>query len=360
MVSLELKDIQGNILRGYGFPRAAYLFFMVPDAGSGRRFLGELVDEVQSAEPWAAPPVTATNVAVTYAGRQALCVPDGVLAELPAAFREPIRHRAPRVLGDAGPSAPEHWVEGLGTERSHILVTVNGAKAPDQAFTDATDRIRHRAQAHGVLLVHEQEAVALDKRREHFGWADGFGQPAVEGTPWPAKPGEGVPEKNGTWRSLKAGEFLHGYPDEDEQTVSGPSAPLLRNGTYMVYRKLYQDAMQRQLASAEGCFDFMVQLQGDPRKMPVEDPTVVWRERASPFQKVATIRVPPQVFTSQAQRDFAENLSFTPWHSLPEHRSLGGINRVRKAVYELISKLRHEKNGVPRREPTESELPAGR
>jgi hypothetical protein len=46
-----------------------------------------------------------------------------------------------------------------------------------------------------------------------------------------------------------------------------------------------------------------------------------------------------------------ENLSFTPWHALPEHRPLGGINRARKVIYDLISTFRHRENDQPRREP---------
>lgn len=113
-----------------------------------------------------------------------------------------------------------------------------------------------------------------------------------------------------------------------------------------------EEAMRRQLASGEGSFDFMVQVRTDPKAMPIEDPTVRWSERRSPFQKVATIRIPSQDFTSEAQKAFAENLAFTPWHALPEHRPLGGINRVRRAVYDVISELRHQKNGVARHEPT--------
>jgi hypothetical protein len=116
-----------------------------------------------------------------------------------------------------------------------------------------------------------------------------------------------------------------------------------------------EDALARQLSSGEASFDFLVQLRTDPDQMPVEDPTVRWKERASPFRKVATIRIPAQEFTGKARKDFAEALSFTPWHSLPEHRPLGGINRVRRAVYEAISTLRHEANDVPRREPTPDE-----
>lgn len=104
------------------------------------------------------------------------------------------------------------------------------------------------------------------------------------------------------------------------------------------------------LRDHEARFDFFVQVQTDPVAMPVEDPTVAW---SSPFQKVATIRIPAQEFDTPERRTFGENLSFTPWHSLPEHRPLGGINRARMMIYNAISFQRHDLNGVPRREPIE-------
>jgi hypothetical protein len=94
-----------------------------------------------------------------------------------------------------------------------------------------------------------------------------------------------------------------------------------------------------------------VQFQTDAVRMPVEDPSVEWDERVSPFVKVATLNIPQQVFDSEAQMNYCENLSFDPWHSLPEHQPIGGVNRIRKVVYERISTLRHTANGVPRREP---------
>jgi hypothetical protein len=105
------------------------------------------------------------------------------------------------------------------------------------------------------------------------------------------------------------------------------------------------------LRDHEATFDFMVQLQTDPIAMPIEDPTIRWDETVSPFRKVATIRIPKQICDSPEQLTFAENLSFTPWHSLPEHRPLGGINRIRKVVYREISQMRHHANRVVRREP---------
>jgi len=112
-----------------------------------------------------------------------------------------------------------------------------------------------------------------------------------------------------------------------------------------------REAMKAQLAQGDACFDFMIQFQIGPEQMPIEDPGKAWNEARSPFQKVATIRIPTQTFDSESQMEFCENLSFTPWHSLPEHRPLGGVNRARKEVYRTLSQFRHDRNKVPRREP---------
>jgi hypothetical protein len=109
--------------------------------------------------------------------------------------------------------------------------------------------------------------------------------------------------------------------------------------------------MARHLAAAGAAFELRVQLRGDPARMPVEDPTIEWREAEAPFVAVARLTIPAQVFDTPARREFGENLSFTPWHALPVHRPLGGINRVRRLIYETISQLRHGMNAAPRAEP---------
>ncbi|HXT02010.1 MAG TPA: catalase family protein [Elusimicrobiota bacterium] len=114
-------------------------------------------------------------------------------------------------------------------------------------------------------------------------------------------------------------------------------------------------AMAKQLKDSSACFEFMAQLQTQPDKMPVEDPTIEWKEKLSPFRKVATIDIPAQTFDSPAQRKFCEELSMNPWHAVAEHRPLGGINRVRRVVYAAISTLRHGLNGAARVEPTGEE-----
>ena len=127
--------------------------------------------------------------------------------------------------------------------------------------------------------------------------------------------------------------------------AGAPTVPASSN------RDKLREAMSAHLRQADARFDFLVQLQTDPVAMPVEDPTVAWDETMSPFRKAATLRIPSQSFESKEQMEFCENLSFTPWHALAEHRPLGGINRSRKKVYLEISQRRHELNGVPMQEP---------
>jgi len=113
-----------------------------------------------------------------------------------------------------------------------------------------------------------------------------------------------------------------------------------------------REAMVQQLRSGAAVFDFAVQFQTDSYKMPIEDPGVTWDEALSPFRKVATVTIPSQTFDTPERREFADNLSFNPWHSLLEHRPLGGISRARRQVYQALSIFRHERNQTPRVEPS--------
>lgn len=114
-------------------------------------------------------------------------------------------------------------------------------------------------------------------------------------------------------------------------------------------------AMSKQLAQNEARFDFLVQVRTKPHQ-PVEDASIEWSETDAPFCKVATLVIPQQTFELKEQMKCCENLCYTPWHTLPAHRPLGGVNRVRRAVYEILSRKRLDVNGVRMREPTASDL----
>lgn len=101
--------------------------------------------------------------------------------------------------------------------------------------------------------------------------------------------------------------------------------------------------LQQVLHTQDFRFHFMVQLQEDAVRMPIEDPCVAWD---SPFQKVAVITIPKQDFANESRDSFGENLTFSPWHSLAAHQPLGGIARARKLAYHAISLFRLKQNNI--------------
>jgi hypothetical protein len=100
------------------------------------------------------------------------------------------------------------------------------------------------------------------------------------------------------------------------------------------------------LKGNDAYFDFMVQFQTDPVRMPIEDASVEWKKSDSDFRKVATVCIPVQDLESETMRSFrasCEDLSFNPWHALEAHRPLGGLNRLRRAAYEVSVQRRRQK-----------------
>ena len=106
-----------------------------------------------------------------------------------------------------------------------------------------------------------------------------------------------------------------------------------------LYQQLSTDRMP-------ACFVLQIQRQDASKYMPIEDTSIEWQESDAPFQTVARVKVPAQDFDTPAQNLQCDNLSFNPWFGLEAHRPIGGINRLRKAVYEAVSDYRHARNAT--------------
>ena len=260
MTALERDDIQGNVLRGYGFPFARYLFARVGEsddaARAARRWLAAQADPVTSDAEWGDRPRLAGNLALSFAGLRALRLPGWLLSSFPADFRDGMAARAGRI-GDTGDAAPERWEAGLRAGDIHVLVTLSGRD--ERAVGSAAARVRADMARNGFAPGLEQPAALLGSEREHFGFTDGFGQPAIAGVARHDVAGQGVPvrrrpwhrfrrdvvpsaaDRRLAWRALRPGEFVLGYEDEDRGKPPAPAPPLHRNGTFMVWRKLRQD-----------------------------------------------------------------------------------------------------------------------
>ena len=241
-------------MRGYRLPAAGYLFLRIDDGAAARAALADFIPHVITAERWDVKPDSGINLAFSYAGLRALGVPETSLTGFPAEFRDGMASRA-QLLGDIGDSAPERWEDCFRSGDAHVLVMIS-AKDP-AALADRDRRIRDViASRGGASVVVTQLGAVLPTGREHFGYADGFSQPAIEGSRFPDHPGAGAP-KDGDWRPIRAGEFILGYPDEQGALPAAPPPDeLSRNGSYVVYRKLRQDvaAFRRRLREAAGLY----------------------------------------------------------------------------------------------------------
>ncbi len=230
-VLLELDDIQAGALYERPSPYVgAYLLLRIHDKADGRELVRRLHRLANAAGPAGTPDDTSVTVAFTYHGLRALGVPQVSLDSFAPEFREGMAARA-EALGDVGESSPDHWEKPLGTSDVHVAIAV---LSHDRAEFDAVAERARAAQVElpGIELIWRQDCYQLDTGRTSFGFKDGIGQPAVEGS--------GRPPSNPRERPLKAGEIVLGYPDETGELPPMPTPAVLgRNGTYVVFRKLH-------------------------------------------------------------------------------------------------------------------------
>ncbi len=230
-VELELDDIQSGALHERPSPYVgSYLLLRIDDPVAGRELVRRLHGLVDTGRPSRHPDRKAwITAAFTYEGLKALGVPQASLDSFSPEFREGMAARATG-LGDVGDSSPEHWEKPFGSSDVHVALA---ALSPDAAGLEVVLERARRAhdELAGVELIWRQDCYQLPTGRTSFGFKDGIGQPAIEGS--------GRPASNPQERRIKAGEIILGYPDESGELPPMPTPDVLgRNGTYIVFRKL--------------------------------------------------------------------------------------------------------------------------
>jgi len=230
-VGLELEDIQSGALHERPSPYAGtYLLLRIDDRAAGRELVRRLHSIVDHGRPSDPNDDTWITAAFTYQGLKALGVPQASLDSFAPEFRQGMAARAAE-LGDVGDSSPAHWERPLGTQDVHVALA---ALSPDPTRLRVVVERALRAQHDlpGIELIWRQDCYQLATGRTSFGFKDGIGQPAVEGS--------GIPPTNPREKPLKAGEIILGYPDETGELPPMPTPDVLgRNGTYVVFRKLH-------------------------------------------------------------------------------------------------------------------------
>lgn len=287
---LDLADIQGNIVRGYGqltFPRARF-FFLHIDAGhaeTGRSLVDALRRKVTTAVRWDINPVDAgnpanprpdvtLNIGFSSYGLHALGLPTRTLQGMPPEFIEGMAKRS-QILGDVGPSGPEHWdpiwlaANVDLRRRAHIWIAMHGRPTSSDGRFEALEQqtqwlLELIETTEGVSLLsghgpdgadYQDAAVRYEpdadgapmlSAKEHFGFTDGISDPVFDGqfalsSERTRALGRGKLTPDQEWAPLATGEFLLGYADEaQELPPAAPPVEFTRNGTFLVYRKLHQ------------------------------------------------------------------------------------------------------------------------
>lgn len=286
----DLADIQGNLV-GFNKDHQRLVYLRLPDESAGRVFLGQLLPMLANAwevrqfnalykelhgrgAPRGTIEATWLNVAFSHAGLGMLGV-DGLDA-LPEDFRLGMAQRA-ALLGDVDNSDPQQWKAPFtgGEQRVHALVII-AADAPE-GLEAAYQRLQGVMASNGVIELDDHQngdvRAGTERGHEHFGFKDGISQPGIS---WVTQSSKHPADQ------IAAGEFLVGYPDEDGHISGQPGTPpppappdpngynpvqpppspqpwpsWLRNGSFLVYRRLRQDvaafkqAMVQHAAEAE-------------------------------------------------------------------------------------------------------------
>ncbi len=290
---IDLDDIQGNIIRGYGrysFPKARYFFLHIEDASAGRKFINKVTHKITTAAHWNSDkPLVTLNIGFTFTGLMQLSLPIRTLQAMPNDFIEGMKARA-FILGDDtnysldndkwcahwDPIWKENRTENNKNNKNnvHIWISINaqvheGTDEAVPALEEQTEWLRNVCeelqQKVRILTTNGQKGneeyqsasaifdtlpngLKVPTAKEHFGFTDGIGNPVFEGQ-FPEEvmkkrvigSGKWMTKSQG-WQPLATGEFILGYPDESQE-LPPTTVPwnFTRNGTFMIYRKLHEN-----------------------------------------------------------------------------------------------------------------------
>ena len=253
MKKVELQDIQGFLLKGYGKLRSSrYYLLKIEDKELAKKWIDQISNDISSGEHH--PETTSLNIAFTHPGLAALGMAPENLRNFAREFREGLDtpHRN-RMLGDEGSSHPKNWrwgsKDGVGaTNEKNIHCMLMVFALDDQVMAAYSKELEAAFLSMGLSIVLPLDGNLLPDNKIHLGFRDGISQPAIEGT-------GRVAHANNV---VATGEFILGYKNEYGVYSDSPfiavqqgdtnllpldaggsgSKDLGFNGSYLVYRQM--------------------------------------------------------------------------------------------------------------------------
>ncbi len=261
MEKLELSDIQGIILNGYGsLDNARFLFLKVKNSAKAKKWLAQIAPEIATSQHWGERKTNhltnCLNLALTAEGLKALDLDQDTLQQFPDEFLQGMStpYRA-RVFGDTGESDPNKWVVGNPKkEPVHVLLMIYG-RNKELLESFAAKQEKNIRLNGGLDEVFRKDTAKVMENKEHFGFHDGISQPHVEMEDFAFSGKEN--------ENIHPGDFVLGYTNQFNQMplsplvpkssdpgdilLSGQGAPdskdMGQNGSFLVFRLLEQDVV---------------------------------------------------------------------------------------------------------------------
>jgi Dyp-type peroxidase family len=257
--TLDLDDIQGDVLQGLQKNFEDFLFFKIVNAIYFKNLMKRYVVNritnalqvndgqitIQRRKKFGQPRSDrfhGLNLGFSYNGLRQLI--NLAVPRLDSAFEKGADH--PETIYSLNDPPSSTWVKKFVSDRIDGVLLITG---PDvQSVTFHSEELLRFLGASIKVIFSEvgNTRPGAERGHEHFGFLDNISQPEIRGLT-PAsnpmyKPDEGLPGQD----LIRPGEFVFGYPGQhpDDPLKAGPppqmAASWLRNGSYMVFRRLEQ------------------------------------------------------------------------------------------------------------------------
>jgi Dyp-type peroxidase family len=257
--TLDLNDIQGDVLIGLQKDAESFIFFKVLNVPSFKTLLkGYVLRRIISSEQTKQRDLVVQRrkglgraIVGSFHGLNLGFTKDGMTQlirggrpRLDSAFeRGASDQHTIEILHDSSSTA---WLSNFVSDRIDGIFLITGPNRSSVMLQ--SDEVR-RSLGSSIKVVYSEVGTTrpgAERGHEHFGFLDGISQPGIRGLTATSnrmyKPNQGLPGQDLIW----PGEFVFGYPGQhpDDPVKEGPppqvAAPWMRNGSYMVFRRLEQ------------------------------------------------------------------------------------------------------------------------
>jgi Dyp-type peroxidase family len=256
---LDLDDIQGDVLEGLQKNAENFIFFQIANTIYFKTFIKQhIVGRITSAQQvndrvmliqhrkkFSQPRPDrfhGLNLGFTKNGLTHLI--GAGRRKLDPSFEKGADHQETiKSLNDPPTST---WMKKFVSGRIDGVFLITG---PDQSSVTFYSNELLRFLGASIQVIYSEMGNArpgAQRGHEHFGFLDNISQPGIRGLTTKSypmqKPDEGRPGQDLLW----PGEFVFGYPGQDRHDPVKPGQPpdmaarWLRNGSYMVFRRLEQ------------------------------------------------------------------------------------------------------------------------